>query len=215
MKRQSNYERQCEEWRQRFLAMDVKDLRARLPELREEGPWLTLRHFGRRLGVRLETGRIEALDDGLPVSVNERLNVYTLFAYCKPGARLTGSWVPFRSLRNAGPFGPAFQRGVVEAYACSASGHMDDLRRAGGILGARLLPQSDLGLELSAFACMPVRYLLWEGDEEFPAQANVLFDESAVDFIHVESVVTVATAGYVRLAAAAGLPLATGAFGME
>ena len=123
--------------------------------------------------------------------------------------------MPFRSLRNAGPFGPAFQRGVVEAYACSASGHMDDLRRAGGILGARLLPQSDLGLELSAFACMPVRYLLWEGDEEFPAQANVLFDESAVDFIHVESVVTVATAGYVRLAAAAGLPLATGAFGME
>ena len=33
----------------------------------------------------------------------------------------------------------------------------------------------------------------WDGDEEFPAQVNLLFDRNATDLIHVESVVTIAS----------------------
>ena len=42
MKRVSNYEVQCEDWRKRFLGMDQADVRRRVPELREEGAYLTL-----------------------------------------------------------------------------------------------------------------------------------------------------------------------------
>ena len=64
---------------------------------------------------------------------------------------------------------------------------------------------SDSGFQLPAFACSPMRLNFWEGDEEFEAQANLLFDRSATDFIHVESVVTIASEGVRRLAEAAGL----------
>ena len=52
-----------------------------------------------------------------------------------------------------------------------------------------------------------MRVLFWEGDEEFPAQANLLFDRSAPDFIHVESVVTIASAALRHLAEYADLPI--------
>lgn len=61
------------------------------------------------------------------------------------------------------------------------------------------------GYQLPAFECIPMRLYFWDGDEDFEAQANLLFDESAVDFIHVESVVTIASVGVFRLAEAAGL----------
>ena len=79
-------------------------------------------------------------------------------------------------------------------------------------LGGKKLPWSDMGYELSAFQCIPVRFLFWEGDEEFPAQGNLLFDAGATDFIHGESIVTIASVGLSRLAGAAGVPMDPAAF---
>ena len=44
-----------------------------------------------------------------------------------------------------------------------------------------------------------MRVLFWDADDEFPAQANLLFDKNATDFIHVESVVTIASQAEVWL----------------
>ena len=59
----NNYEKWCEQWRRRFLKMDQEELKKRLPKLQEEGNWLTHRHFGRKLGVSKEDGRILAMED--------------------------------------------------------------------------------------------------------------------------------------------------------
>ena len=203
MEKVSNYEVQRRQWQRRFLDMDHAALRQKLPELEETADQLRLWHFGRQFAVSREDGAIRCLTDDRPVSYGVRMNVYTLFHYCAPGARLTGEWVPFRDLRHASPFAPAFQRGAVDALAAAFSGHGELLPAAVERLrGVRI---SDSGFQLPAFACIPMRLNFWEGDEEFEAQANLLFDRSATDFIHVESVVTIASEGVRRLAEAAGL----------
>ena len=52
----SNYEKLCDDWRGRFLEMDRAELRRRLPELREEGEFLTIFHFGKKYGVKIIYG---------------------------------------------------------------------------------------------------------------------------------------------------------------
>ena len=84
-----------------------------------------------------------------------------------------------------------------------------------GKLGGKELPQGDVGYEIRAFECMPMRFFFWEKDEEFEAQGNILFDYSATDFNHVESAVSIADAGIRRLAELAGLPLKGKVFGMS
>ena len=205
MKKISNYELQCEDWRQRFLKMNVSSLMKKLPELRIEGGDLVVSHYARRCGVDLETGLIRDLDaPEKPLSISERLNIYTLFEYSKPEARLSGSWVPFSELRDASVFTSAFRRGNMEPFAAAFSGRAAALVRGCEKLGGTRLAMSDVGYELKAFDCIPVWFLFWDGDEEFPAQANILFDSSAVDFIHVESTVTIASVGVARIAEEAG-----------
>ena len=68
------------------------------------------------------------------------------------------------------------------------------------------------GFLLKAFECIPVRLNFWDADEEFPAQANLLFDSSATDFNHEESIATIATEGMYQLADVAGLQLAGSPF---
>ena len=247
-KRASNYEKLCEDWRLKFLELDQEKLCRKLPELKPEGEYLTLFHFGQKYGVHRQTGQIVALSDlfagakkvkntaksektesvawdaedtvkpaeleygqsteiascpdtvatEMPeaVSVNVRLDIYNLFWYSKETACFQNRWVPFRELRNAGPFAPAFEKNILKPLAATFEGKPDKLREAALALGAEILPQADVGFVLPCFSCIPIQFLFWDGDDEFPAQANILFDYSATDYIHVESTVTLATEGF-------------------
>lgn len=228
-KRASNYEKLCEDWRLKFLELDQEKLCRRLPELKQEGEYLTLFHFGQKYGVHRQTGQIFALSDWPmrggaddkasealeEVSVNVRLDIYNLFWYSKETAYFQNRWVPFRELKNASPFAPAFEKNILKPLAATFEGKPDKLREAAQALGGEMLSQADVGFILPCFVCIPMQFLFWDGDDEFPAQANILFDYSATDYIHVESTVTLATEGLVRLKKAAGLPLRGTTFEIE
>lgn len=217
MKREriSNYEQNCIDWRQRFLAMDHGRLQELLPELRREGDCLCLCHFGKEYRVDCSTGLIREARSGREPEHTLQLNIYTLFGFVQPGAKLLGDWVNFAGLRNTAPFDPAYRKSVLRPLADTFSGRLPELERAMRALGGLKLGYGDLSFQLEAFRCMPLRFLFWDGDEEFPAQANILFDRSATDFIHPESTVTVAMAGVLALAEAAGLPLQGSSFSLE
>ena len=82
----SNYEIACLKWQQVFVNMDKERLMELLPEIKIEGDYLTIYHFGRKFGVHIETGEIIAMEDDLPISISEKFNIYLLFHYVKPGA---------------------------------------------------------------------------------------------------------------------------------
>lgn len=208
----NHYEQNCDYWKQRFLEMDHDKLQQMLPELKDEGEYFTLYHFGTKYGVRKETGDIISMEHPEEFLTSTlRLNLYTLFGYVKPTAVFQDNWVPFEKLKNMGPFGPAYQKRILLPFAVAFDGHMDKLEQAFLQLGGRKLRYSDMGYQLNAFDCIPVQFLFWDGDDEFTAQSNLLFDSSATDFIHGESIVTIASVGIEKLARLAGLSLPQGA----
>lgn len=201
----NNYEKACAEWRRKFIEMDHQLLLEKLPEIKQEDEYLTLKHFGRKYGIHTETGRIISPEDFQPVDVNKQLNIYTLLWYASPHAILQNKWVPFRELKGASPFTSAFEKHVLTPFARTFSGQPEKLMMACEALAGIRLPNSDAGCQINAFDCIPVQYLFWDHDDEFPAEGNILFDNSATDFIHVESTVSIAVEGILTLAEAAGI----------
>ena len=147
------------------------------------------------------------LESNRKPNVTAMLNIYTLLGYAKEGAFLMNKWVPFAELRGARPFGPAYKIGVTDVFAATFSGHLKELHAACKRLGGTPLPQGDAGYQIDAFACEPMQFYFWDCDDEFAAQANILFDYSATDFNHVESAVSTAEEGVRRLAEEAGVPV--------
>lgn len=203
----SNYEKLCDQWREQFLKMDQQQLMQALPELKPEGDYLTLYHFGRKYGIHRLTGQIDPMDGTHTASITVKLNIFTLFGFVSPSAQFKDEWVAFENLKGTSPFAKAFKNGIIQPFAQTFTGHMDKLELAMKAMGGKRLAHSDMGFQVNAFECIPVRFLFWEGDDEFPAQANILFDASATDFIHGESIVSIAMVGLVQLAEEAGLPL--------
>ena len=196
----SNHEKWCGEWRKKFLNITQSELKKRLPELKEEGDWLTLFQFARKFGVNKKDGQIVAMEDEKAVSCYEKLNIYTLLGHESSSAKYEDKWVKFDELKGTSIFSKAFKEGITEPFAKTFTGHMKELEEAFKKLNGKKLSWSDVGYEIKSFECIPIRFFFWEGDEEFPAQGNLLFDASATDYIHGESIVTIASVGLERLA---------------
>lgn len=142
------------------------------------------------------------------------MDIYNLFWYSKEDAFFMNRWVPFRDVRGASPFTPAFERNVLMPFAKTFEGHTEELKKAAEAIGGISVKQGDAGYIIPAFDCIPMQYLFWDGDDEFSAQANILYDYSVTDYIHVESTVSLATEGILRLAETAGLELKGNIFRM-
>ncbi len=207
----TNYEKWVEQWREKFLQMDQEELKARLPELCEAGNDLVITQFGMKYRINRNDGHITC-DDAAEISCYEQLNIYTLFGYVSSLAHYKDDWVPFEKLKDAAPFFKAFQQGVILPFGRMFNGKTELLDAAFQKLGATKVKWSDVGYEWNAFGCIPVRFLFWDGDDEFPAQGNLLFDSSATDYIHVESIVTIAALGLKKLAETAGVEMDKSAF---
>ena len=203
----NNYDQWRIDWQSRFLSMDPEKLLRKLPFLSVSNNRLLIPYFNQFCAIRLTDGVIEPPPAWGKLSLMDEMNIYTLLWFSKEHAGLTGDWQPFEQLKNASPFGPAFRKGNLAPFAGTFSGHAAALRQALLSFGGRKLSTGDVGYQIEVFPCIPLRVLFWEGDEEFSAQANLLFDRSATDFIHVESLVSIASETLKHLADMAELPI--------
>jgi len=55
---------------------------------------------------------------------------------------------------------------------------VEGFRKAAELVGGESLELADAAYRFMAFPKIPLYYLLWEGDEEFPPRMNILFDRS-------------------------------------
>lgn len=203
--RQDRYELTCEKWRARFLEMDHEALAKRFG-LEQDEDALYIVFFNQRYRLDKKCGMITLEEDPeRKLAFNTIISIYNLFYYASPEARVKGEFVPFRHVKRAAPFDPAFQRTILVPLAKTFEGRTEALEKACRALQGEPVRQGDVGYVIHAFDCMPLTVIFWDGDEEFAAQANILFDADITDFIHEETVVCVAASLVSRLAEEAQL----------
>jgi len=201
-----NYRMLCEKWRLIYRDLENQGELEKRFSLRcdENGRYIT--YFNQEYRLDKRTGMLTlAGDPERELCFNEVMSIYHLFYYVKPGARVRGEFVPFRQVKRAAPFEAAYIRTILKPMAEAFEGHTEELKKACLALGGEAISQGDVGYKIYAFDCMPLEIIFWDGDEEFPAQANILFDADITDFLHEETVVCVAAELFRRLAEESGI----------
>lgn len=200
-----NYELTCEKWRRLFLEMDHEELVSRFC-LKSDKDAVYIAYYGQEYRLDRKCGMITLVSDPEHrLSFNTIIAIYNLFYYAKAEAKVRGVFVPFRQVKRAAPFDPAFRRTILKPLAKTFEGRAELLEKACLALRGTPVRQGDVGYVIRAFDCMPLTVIFWDGDEEFEAQANILFDADITDFLHEETVVCVASDLVKRLAEEAGI----------
>ncbi len=201
--RQSNYDQVIENWRLKFLEMDQEEL-IRKFQLEADEEFLYIIYFSKRFRIDRKTGFIT--EDGKSPGFDTVMNIYNTFYYSAAHPVASGNLVAFRQVKRVYPFEAAYRRTIISRLQELFSGKTEELRKACEALGGTLLPQGDVGYVLPVFPFLNIAVLFWDKDEEFEAQANMLFDSEITEFMHEENVVCVAADAVYYLTLAAGMP---------
>lgn len=202
---ESNYDKVREHWRQKFLTMDHEALIRRFHlDADEEALYIT--YFSHRLRIDRKSGIITLADaPDVPLTFNTVISIYNMFHYAKEAPVASGHLVPFREVKRVYPFEKAYRQTILKAMEDSFTGHVPELKAACEALCGTPLPQGDAGYILPVFPFLTIAVLFWDGDDEFPSQANILFDSEITDFMHEENVVGIASDALYFLTEAANL----------
>ena len=200
--RQSNYDQVIENWRLKFLEMDQEEL-IRKFQLEADEEFLYIIYFSKRFRIDRKNGFIT--EDGKSPGFDTVMNIYNTFYYSAAHPVASGNLVAFRQVKRVYPFEAAYRRTIISRLQELFAGKTEELRKACEALGGTLLPQGDVGYVLSVFPFLNIAVLFWDKDEEFEAQANMLFDSEITEFMHEENVVCVAADAVYYLTLAAGM----------
>jgi len=90
----------------------------------------------------------------------------------------TGNWVSYREIPGGAFYFGAFIKRAVEPLKKVFGQNIAGFSKAAGKLHARKIANGDAAFEFKALPVVPLQLILWTGDEEFPAEANILFDST-------------------------------------
>lgn len=106
---------------------------------------------------------------------------------------LSGEWLGFKELSGVEGYAAAFRKRAIEPILRKYGSQPDAILTALDRLPGKRVDQADIGIILEVFEGVPVMIELWRKDEEFGAEANMLFDKSIAGIFCAEDIAVLAT----------------------
>ncbi|MFC1819508.1 DUF3786 domain-containing protein [Thermodesulfobacteriota bacterium] len=105
------------------------------------------------------------------------------------GAGTTGEWISFQDVPDGRFYMGAFIKRAKDPLLKTFGDNpklMIDL--ASKAYGASPLDYGDFSVKLKALPLVPVALVLWEGDDDFPPEGNILFDKNIPKILSAEDI---------------------------
>jgi hypothetical protein len=128
---------------------------------------------------------VKRAEDGVtPPSLMQSLIL--TYLYSADGAPPIDRWLGFRELPDGLFYAQAFQGYTGTELVRNLNGDVAVFRQASEKLQGAALATGDAGYVFQVLPHLKLAVVMWAGDDEFPAQAQVLFQESAPHYLVTE-----------------------------
>ena len=164
-------------YEEQFRALNPEETLTRLPDARWDGTEFTLRLLGRDFAIAHPDYTIRALDGGAvpPLPTQTFLLRYLLESREIPWG---GQWKTFREMPWGEMYIQPYTGRVLTRAAFTFGTRAAAFRAACEKMGAVRLPHGDAGFQFELVPGYHMQLLVWEGDEEFPPNAQVLYSDN-------------------------------------
>ncbi len=160
-----------------FRALNPQEVLSRLPDTQWDGAEFTLRLLGREFAIAHPGYAIRALDGGAipPLPTQTFLLRYLLEG---KNVKWNGQWKTFREMPWGEMYIQPYTGRVLTRAAFTFGTRIDAFRHAAEKMGATKESHGDAGYEFELVPGYRMQILVWEGDDEFPPNAQVLYSDN-------------------------------------
>ena len=164
-------------YEERFRSLEPAEAAARLKDVRWDGNEFYVNLMGREYAIAHPDYAIRALDGGaLPPLPTQTF----LLRYLLEGkdAAWSGGWKTFREMPWGEMYIKPYTGRVLTRAAFTFGTRVVAFRAAAEKMGAAPVRHGDAGFEFTLVGGYRMQILVWEGDDEFPPNAQVLYSDN-------------------------------------
>ena len=164
-------------YEEKFRALAPASVPERLKDVSWDGKEFTVTLLGRTFAIAHPEYAIRALDDGKlpPLPTQTFLLRYLLESR---DVAWSGSWKTFREMPWGEMYIKPYTGRVLTRAAYTFSFKLDAFRAAAEKMGAEAVKHGDAGYRFVLIGGYQMQILVWQGDDEFPPNAQVLYSDN-------------------------------------
>ena len=163
-----------------FKKLDPADAAQRLRSVKWDGKEFYVNLLGREFAISHPDFSIRALDEGKlpPLPTQTFLLRYLLES---KDVAWSGAWKTFREMPWGEMYIKPYTGRVLTRAAFTFGTRVAAFRAAAEKMGALPVKHGDAGFEFDLIGGYKMRILVWEGDDEFPPNAQILYSDNFAD----------------------------------
>lgn len=167
-------------YEEKFRSLEPASVAERLQGVKWDGKEFFVTLLGRTYAISHPQYAIRALDEGKlpPLPAQTFLLRYLLESR---DVSWGGQWKTFREMPWGEMYIKPYTGRVLTRAAFTFGTRIAAFRKAAEAMGALPLPNGDAGYQFDLIGGYRMRILVWEGDDEFPPNAQVLYSDNFAD----------------------------------
>jgi len=132
--------------------------------------------------ISLADGEVTSVSGGEPVPIRDKILIIHYFTQAK-GTPFANKPVTYRELKEGSLYAPVFYQRAIKPLVRYFGDQPHRLLDIAAALGGQKANHGDAAVTINAFPRVPVTLVLWQGDDEFAPEGNLIFDSTIPDYL--------------------------------
>ena len=146
-----------------------------------------LEYLNRLYKISLPDIDVSLKDSEEVVPLRDKILILHYFTQAK-GTPLSDKIMAYKELPGGDCYLPTFFKRAINPIVNNFGDNPQRLLDVAETLGGHKADHGDVAVTINAFSKVPITFILWQGDDEFPPEANILFDKTIAKILSPEDV---------------------------
>jgi len=173
--------------REQLASMDVEELCRKTGAQPVAPGGLSVEYLNRRHLVTLPDGEVSLIDGDEEIPLKDKVLVLHYLVSAK-GTPPSNKLITFKQLPGCASYFSVFHQLSIKPFLERFGKEPQRLVDAAVKLGGRKAGYGDVSVTINAFPRVPLTFVLWRGDAEFPPRGSIIFDSTISDYLPAEDI---------------------------
>ena len=148
---------------------------------------IILEYLNQSYQVTIPDIGISLIGSELEVPLRDKILILHYLTLAK-GNPLSHKVIAYKELPEGTNYFPTFYLRAIRPLVTHFGKEPHRLLEAAAKLGGHQAKYGDISTTIHAFTRAPISLVLWQGDDEFPPEGNILFDSTITDYLATEDI---------------------------
>ncbi len=143
--------------------------------------------------VTLPQVSVSLKDSNEEVPLRDKILILHYFIHAG-GTHNSNTLISFKELPEGAVYFRTYEKRAIKPLADCFGKEPQKLIEYALTLGGKKADYGDAAVTINAFRRVPITFVVWQGDEEFPPEGNILFDSTIPDYLSTEDIIVLCQA---------------------